>query len=163
VTARSRVWLVLERYYDLSTDAPISSPLGSIDTGGADNPTNDIKRPLAFMCDIGMALAGLTPAQREQVELYYHTHRAWENADAMRRNASLDVYRAGGGQAALLAQRSKREWRRIADRHQQRLNAIRRRRAYLDAMDRLELSLPIVMILGGWCPCGGVTDSCTGS
>jgi hypothetical protein len=150
MTSRSRIWLILERYYDLSTDAPISSPLGSVDTGGADNPSNDIKRPLAYLCDIGMALAGLTPAQREQVELYYHTHRAWEYADSMRRNASLDVYRAGGGKAALLAQRSKRDWRRIADGHQRQLDKIRHRKAYHDAMARLELSLPIVMILGGW-------------
>jgi hypothetical protein len=163
VTTRSRVWLVLERYYDLSTDAPISSPLGSIDTGGADNPTNDIKRPLAFMCDIGMALAGLTPAQREQVELYYHTHRAWENADAMRRNASLDVYRAGGGQAALLAQRSKREWGRIANGHQKRLDRIRHRKPYQEAMDRLDLSIPIVMILGGWYGDAGVANLPPGS
>ena len=159
MTARSRVWLVLERYYDLSTDAPISSPLGNLDTGGADNPTNDIKRPLAYICDIGMALAGLTPAQLEQVELYYHTHRAWEDADAMRRNASLDVYRAGGGQAALLAQRSKRDWGRIADGHQAQLHRIRQRKSYQEAMDRLDLSIPIVMILGGWYSCTGVANS----
>ena len=161
MSTRSRVWAVLERYYDLSTDAPISSPLGSIDTGGADQPSNDVKRPLAFLCDVGTALAGLTAPQREQVELYYHTHRAWEHADAMRRNASLDVYRCGGGQAALLAQRGKREWRRIADGHQKRLDCIRHRKAYQQAMDRLELSIPLVMILGGWYGDAGVADSHT--
>lgn len=159
MSARSSVWVVLERYYDLSDDAPISSPLGSIDTGGADNPTNDIKRPLAFICDIGTVLAGLTDAQREQVELYHQTHRAWENAEAMRRNASLDVYRGGSGAAALIAQRSKREWRRIADGHQRELDRVRHRRAYKDAMNHLELSIPIVMILGGWYGDAGVSGS----
>jgi hypothetical protein len=151
VTTRSRVWAVLERYYDLRNDVPVSSPLGSINSGGCDQVVGGVDARTAWMCDVGTALAGLNAAELEAVELYYHEHRAWEDADAARRNAALDVYRSGPGAdfEVSFAQRSKREWRRIADRHQRELRRIRDRAAYRTAMNRLEISIPIVLLMGG--------------
>lgn len=160
--SRSRTWSILERYFDLRDDTPITSPLGSIGTGGSDQVTGGIDARTAWMCDIGAALAGLDAAQREQIDLYYHAHRARDIAEQYRRNKTNDVYRESGKRDKLMTQRSASDWRRIADRHSKTLNNIIRREAYKTAMDRLEVSLPIVLLMGGWTsPCPGVDNSLT--
>ncbi len=84
----SRVHTVLARYYDLRGDKPITSPLGQFDTGGPDQVIGGVDSVTAFLCDVGMVLAGLADRQREQIELYHLEHRAWEDTDA-RRTAKL--------------------------------------------------------------------------
>ena len=143
MTPRRRVsWAhvidILEKYLSLRDDWPITSPLGKLNEGGTDDVQRGESGTLAWVVDVGGCLERLPTEERETVLEVAHVRRAEENAAAQARNAAWAARRSGAVHDVRDAHaRTRREWVRIADDHQQRRRRMERRRAYKDGMDRM--------------------------
>jgi hypothetical protein len=144
------LWSILETYYEWRDDPPTTSILSRFAAGGPDLIIGGISNQLAFVCDVGTVLSHLRHDELEAVELYYHTHRAWEDAEACRRNADLVGRRRGEVRDVRQLPRAAKAWREIADVHQSELHRIRQRKAYRTAVVRLTEDVARMLVDGRW-------------
>ena len=144
------LWSILETYYEWRSDPPTTSILSRFNAGGPDSVVGGINNQMAFICDVGTVLSRLEAPELEAVELYYHTHRAWEDAEASRRNADIYARRRGEVSDVKAIPRKAKEWRQIADHQQKELNRIRQRKAYGTAVDKLTVEVARMLIDGQW-------------
>jgi hypothetical protein len=129
---------VLDKYLSLRDDWPVTSPLGRLNEGGTDDVRRGVGGTLAWVVDIGSCLAQMPVNERETVLECAIERHAEHDAAARARNSDMSAKRSGAVHDVRdLHQRSKREWRRIADDHQRQRRKIERRKAYRDGMDLL--------------------------
>ena len=129
---------ILEKYLSLRADWPVTSPLGKLNEGGTDDVHRGESGTLVWLVDVGTCLERLPAEERETVIEVAHVRRAEDSAAAKARNAAWKSRRSGAIHDVRDAHaRTRQEWRKIADEHQQRRRRMERRKAYRAGMDRL--------------------------
>jgi hypothetical protein len=136
---------VLDKYISLRLDWPITSPLGRLDDVPPEEANHDVAGKLAWVVDIGTCLERLDTDERDSVLEVAMLRQAENDAASRARNADMSARRSGVSDIRENHQRSKREWKQIADEHQRMRRNVERRRAYEHGMDRLSLLIVEVM------------------
>lgn len=139
-----QVWSILERYYSLRRQWPITSPISQAG-GGSHISSAGITPQVAFIIDVGVMLEKLEPQELAAIELAYNVRMASEEAETSAKNADRESRWTSIQDVRKMRQRSKREWRRIANDHRQELHCIRNRQAFKTAMPKLCALLAVIV------------------
>jgi len=138
-----QVWSILDRYYSLRRQWPISSPISQAG-GGSHVQNRGVTPQVAFIIDVGVMLSKLEPQELEAVECAYHVRRAADEADSSAKNADRDSMRTSILDIRKMRQRSKKEWLSIAREGRKELHRIRNRPPFMSGMPKLCVLLSIV-------------------
>lgn len=141
----AQVWSVLERYYDLREEWPISSTLGQIDNGSraTDEP---VPPRLVFICEVGAVIEELTDAERDAIEAVYHLRQSVDAAEAQAKEASRLARWTSIKDVRDRRMRTRREWRSIAEEGKLELRRCRQRKVYEHAMGKLCIGLELMVL-----------------
>lgn len=130
----------LEKYLSLAEDWPVSSPLGRLNEGGCDDVRRGTTGALEWLIDMGVHLERIPRDERDVVLVVARIRRAEHAAVAHARNDDMAARRSGAVQDVRdKHQRSRREWRKIADGHQRERRRLERWNAYKHGMDHLSV------------------------
>ncbi|RLE28250.1 MAG: hypothetical protein DRJ65_00035 [Acidobacteria bacterium] len=127
---------LLERYFTLRRDIPVSTPLGR-DPTSSRVPSSDFSASVGLLADVGMCLARLSVQHQDTISERWAVWLAREDADEMVSQWShkaLSAMRANRKWARKRARRKARDWKFEARRMSSYVSRHDRDPIYIEAM-----------------------------
>ena len=129
---------ILDKYVSLSSDWPVTSPLGRLNEGGADGVRRNEGAMIAWLVDIGGCLVKLSEYEKRLVLEVTLLRQAEDSATTEARKSGVCAQRSGAVRTVRDDHtRSKREWLKIADDVRRERHRLEKRQAYEHGMDML--------------------------